>query len=182
MLANSESGYGLVSVLLHWLSALLTILLFGVGLYMVGLSYYDPLYHELPEWHKSVGVVLALLSLFRVVWRVLSGPPAPLAEKRWQGAAARLVHATMLALLILLPVTGYFIVTAEGKPLMVFELTLLPALLELTPNQTDLVGRWHLWGAWALIGLAALHAAAALKHHFIDADRTLIRMLTIKGQ
>lgn len=182
MLKNTKSTYGTVSVLVHWLSALLVFALFGLGLYMVELSYYDPLYHELPEWHKTLGVVLAVLTLFRLLWRVFSITPALLAEQPWQVMVARLAHVLLLLSLLILPVTGYLIVTAEGKALLLFDLAVLPALLELTPEQTDWVGRLHLWSAWGLIGLALGHSAAALKHHFIDADRTLVRMLNIKGQ
>ena len=181
-LKNTTSDYGMVSVLVHWLSALLAVGVFGLGLNMVGLSYYDPLYHELPEWHKFLGVALALITLFRLLWCVISTPPLLLAKQSWQKMAARLAHGLLLLGLVVLPVTGYLIVTAEGKALLLFDLALLPALIELSPTQTDWVGRLHLWSAWGLIGMALVHAAAALKHHFVDADRTLTRMLNIKGQ
>ena len=182
LLKNTISTYGTVSVLVHWLSALLAFGLFGLGLYMVELSYYDPLYHELPEWHKSLGAALAVLTLFRIFWRMATTTPELLTKQPSQIFAARVAHALLLLFLLLLPITGYLIVTAEGKALLLFDLALLPAWLELTPEQTDWVGRLHLWSAWGLIGLALGHSVAALKHHFIDADRTLIRMVNIKGQ
>ncbi len=180
MLKNNATEYGLISVMVHWLSALLVVGLFAVGLYMVDLTYYDPLYHELPEWHKTFGVVLALITLFRLSWITLSRPPAVLAENRLVAAAARLGHGGLLLLLLILPITGYLISTAEGKPLMLFDWQVLPALRELSPEQTDLIGEVHELGAWALILMALFHAGAALKHHFIDHDKTLIRMLYIK--
>ena len=181
-LKNSTTEYGLVSLLLHWVSALLVLGLFGVGLYMVDLTYYDPLYHELPEWHKTVGSALALLTLGRLLWHRISKPPSLLISQPVMRKAARVGHACLLILLLVLPLTGYLIVTAEGKPMLLFGLALLPALMELTPEQTDNVGQLHLWSAWALIGLAVGHSGAALKHHFVDRDRTMIRMLSIKSK
>ena len=169
-------------MLVHWLSALMAFGLFGLGLYMVELSYYDPLYHELPEWHKVLGVALAALTLFRLFWRTTTTTPVLLAKQSWQVLAARVAHGLLLLLLLVLPITGFLIVTAEGKALLLFDLALLPALVELTPEQTDWVGRLHWWSAWGLIGLALGHSAAAFKHHFVDGDRTLIRMVNIKGR
>ena len=182
MLTNTLTGYGLISVLVHWLSALLAVGLFALGLYMVELTYYDSLYHELPEWHKAVGAALALITVFRLLWRLYSRPPSLLSKHPLSRVAARIGHGMLLVLLLILPLTGYLMVTAEGKPLLLFDLALLPALVDLTPEQADRVGRLHLWSAWGLIVLALGHGAAALKHHFIDADKTLIRMLNIKGQ
>ena len=102
MFINTETQYGVVSIVLHWLSFLLVAALFGVGLYMVDLTYYDPLYHELPQWHKLFGVVLAVLSLARILWRILSRSPTILAAAGWQVAAARSVHWALYLLLLLL--------------------------------------------------------------------------------
>lgn len=182
MFNNTETQYGVVSIVLHWLSFLLVAALFGVGLYMVDLTYYDPLYHELPQWHKLFGVVLAVLSLARILWRILSRSPTLLAAAGWQVAAARSVHWALYLLLLLLPLTGYLISTAEGSDLSAFGWTLLPGLFELSPALADWAGSLHLWTAWGLIGLATVHALAAFKHHFVDRDSTLIRMVYIKGQ
>ena len=93
MLKNTQDGYGLVARVIHWLTAILVLGLFGSGLYMTSLGYYDPLYHSLPWWHKSVGLtVLAVLAL-RIIW-VLSNPkPAPLENhSRIEKLLAALVH------------------------------------------------------------------------------------------
>ena len=71
MIKDHSSGFGLLSIVLHWVSALLIVVLFGLGLYMVGLSYYDPWYNRAPSLHISLGLLVLLLTLIRIVWRLL---------------------------------------------------------------------------------------------------------------
>jgi len=182
LIKNTTARYGAVSILIHWVSFLMVAGLFGVGLYMVELTYYDPLYHELPEWHKLFGVILGGLTLIRLVWICFSRPPKVLTEQRWQAVLAKMVHGLLYLILLLLLISGYLISTAKGAPLVSFDVQLLPALVTLEPNQVDLAGLLHYWVAWGLVGVVSLHALAALKHHFIDQDQTLTRILTIKGQ
>lgn len=181
LLGNTTTGYGLVSIILHWLSFLMVCGVFAVGFYMVELTYYDPLYHELPEWHKLWGFALALTTLIRLLWKAVNPRPELLSGRRWEVLMARSMHGFLYCLLLLLFLTGYLMTVAEGKALTAFEFTLMPALLELNPQQVDLAGVLH-WGiAWLLMAMMGLHGAAACKHHFIDRDQTLIRMLSIKN-
>lgn len=177
---NSNVSFGILSIVIHWLSFVLVGGLFGVGLYMVDLTYYDPLYHELPEWHKAFGLMLGALTLVRLLWVVMSPVPAPLSDQGWQRVLAKGAHFGLYLLLVAVVVTGYLICTAEGKTLMAFELPLLPAMVELSPQQAELAGLLHRWLAWALVLLAGGHGLAALKHHIVDRDRTLVRMLSVK--
>src|SRR5690606_15885721 len=71
MLKDSTAGYGLFTILLHWVSALLIFFLFGLGVYMTGLSYYSPWYHKGPALHISLGLVLLLLMVLRTCWRCI---------------------------------------------------------------------------------------------------------------
>lgn len=176
---NRADAYGAVAIALHWSTALLIVGLFGLGLYMVGLSYYDPLYRTLPQWHKDLGALLVLLMLARLGWRRFTAPPRPLSGRTpWERRLARLTHALLYLLPLALAVFGYLISSADGRPLRLWGDTLaVPALPAAMENQEDLAGSIHLWLAWTLIGLAVLHALGALKHHFIDRDRTLVRML-----
>ncbi|MOA52423.1 hypothetical protein D3C78_1757160 [compost metagenome] len=73
--------------------------------------------------------------------------------------------------------SGYLISTADGRGIEVFGWFTVPATLSGIDGQEDIAGVVHLWLAWGLIGMAALHALAALKHHFIDRDATLSQML-----
>ena len=79
-------------------------------------------------------------------------------------------------------ITGYLISTADGRGIEVFELITIPAYGAIIENQEDIAGLVHKWLAYLLIALASLHALAALKHHFIDKDNTLNRMIGKRQQ
>lgn len=178
MLKNSSYRYGTVTIVVHWIAALVVIGQFCFGLYMVSLDYYDPNYQALPHYHKSIGVLFALLLLFRILWNLgnlLPGPAAGVAQ--WEHRIARLMQVSMLTLLLAIVVLGYLISTADGKSIQVFDWFEVPAAITSIENQEDWAGYWHYWLAVSLMVLAGLHALAALKHHFINHDATLLRML-----
>jgi cytochrome b561 len=177
-LRNTEERYGLVSVLLHWLVASAAIALFALGLWMVELTYYDPWYTRAPDIHKGIGVLLFLTLSVRLLWRLANPRPRPLASHSpLERRAARVAHALLYLLLVVVMTSGYLISTADGRHIDVFGLFRVPATLSGLPNQADLAGEVHFVLAVTLMVLAGVHALAALKHHFIDRDRTLVRML-----
>ena len=179
---NDPAGFGLVSVLVHWVVAVLVLGLFGLGLWMVDLTYYDPWYQRGPWWHKGLGALLLLLVLARLAWRTLDPPPSPLpGHAPWEVLLARIVHRLFHVLLLLLALSGYLMVTAAGDGLEVFDWFVVPATFHGIDGQEDLAGDLHRWLAWATLGLAVLHAGGALKHHFIDRDATLRRILRPRG-
>lgn len=178
MLKDNRRGFGLVSILLHWSSAVCVIFLFGLGLYMTGLGYYDPWYHKGPSLHISIGLLFAALLVFRLCWRLGSASPAPLPEHgRWLRRGALAVKILLYLLLFTVVASGYLVTTAEGDAPGVFGLVSVPVLIELTPANVDRAGWLHLNLSWAIILLAGVHALAALAHHFGNRDRTLLRML-----
>lgn len=175
---NTTDGFGRVAIGIHWLSALAIIGLFASGLYMRSLSYYDSLYQVLPFYHKSIGVVLFGLILFRLLWRNMNPHPKPLdTHSKLEKKGAMIAHAGLYVLMLAVMVAGYLISTAKGKPIDVFGVFELPATLHSISGQEDIAGLLHEYLAYSLIGVAVLHALGALKHHFIDKDTTLIRML-----
>lgn len=178
MWRNSPQYFGLVSILFHWLMALAIYGMFALGLWMVGLGYYDGWYHNAPEIHKGIGILLFAALLLRLCWRVISPPPAPLKQYSPQvRRAASVAHWLLYGLLLVLLLSGYLISTADGKPISVFGWFNVPALFSGSGIQADLAGDVHLWLAWSLVLFSSLHGLAALKHHFIDRDVTLKRML-----
>lgn len=177
MLKDSRSGYGLMSILIHWISAALILFLFGLGIYMVDLGYYDDWYHKGPELHISLGLVVLLLMFARVVWRIVNPTPQELSAKRAQNIAAKLVKLGLYALIFIVLASGYLITTAEGQPASMFNLIKFPVLTELSSQNVDLAGEIHEYLAWGIVLLVALHVAGALFHHFVVRDRTLVRML-----
>lgn len=174
---NSDLGYGWASILLHWASLPLVLFLLASGVYMVTLSYYDPLYHPLPQWHKEAGVVLAFLTLIRLIKLPFDKRPALLAMPAWQHHVARAVHGLLYLGMILLMVSGYAITTAEGQGIDVFGVLSIPAVSTWSAATVEAVGVAHRWIAYGLGGLIVAHAGAALHHHFRLHDKTLLRML-----
>ena len=183
MLRNTSTGYGWISILLHWLVALAIIGLFALGLWMTELTYYDPWYREAPAIHKSIGILLFLVVVLRLAWRWGNPRPAPLPNHTpWEKRLGHAMHGLLYALPLLVMLSGYLISTAEGRPIEVFDWFSVPATLSGYEQQEDIAGEIHEILAFILIGLAGLHALAALKHHFIDRDRTLRRMLRARSE
>ena len=175
---NTEDDYGAVAIAIHWTVAIAVLGIFSLGLWMTGLTYYDDWYRTGPEIHKGLGVLLFLLLVARLAWRSANPVPRPEPSlgpfERW---ASRLVHRLLYVLLLAVALSGYLISTADGRPLEVFGLFSIPATLTGLPNQADMAGTAHLALAIAVVSLASIHALAALKHHFVDRDSTLLRML-----
>lgn len=175
---NSRNHYGMVSIFLHWLIAIVTFALFGLGLWMTGLGYYDAWYTKAPTLHEGIGVIFFVLLVIRMIWRLTNRMPQALDNHQpWERKGAYLAHNFLNALLLVITFSGYLIVTAKGNGLSVFEFFTIPASLSGFSNQADISGDIHYFGAWFLIVFSMLHALAALKHHFIDKDETLKRML-----
>ncbi|NTY88277.1 cytochrome b [Serratia fonticola] len=175
---NTADRFGHVSVLIHWLVALTVYGMFALGLWMVTLGYYNVWYHQAPEIHKSIGTLLFIVMVVRVVWRFISPPPKPLASySRLTRISAVLAHIALYTVLFAILISGYLISTADGQAISVFGWFDVPASVTGLPQQADTAGTIHLYLAWAVVVLSVLHALAALKHHFIDRDVTLKRML-----
>lgn len=167
--------YSLLAKLVHWLSALAVFALFASGVWMVELNYYHAWYRRAPELHMSFGVLLFAITLVRLWLR--RSAPAPLGTPTMQ-LLAHWAHRCLILLVLVIPITGYLIVTADERSLMVFDWFALPSLGEFVDQQEDVAGEIHEILAYSLIGLAVLHALAALKHHFVDKDNTLKRMIS----
>ncbi|MFL0802297.1 MAG: cytochrome b [Agarilytica sp.] len=177
-LKNNASGYGVVSVGLHWLIAIAVFGLFAVGLWMEGLDYTDAWYKTAPHWHKSTGVIVIALVIFRFVWRMAQPRPEELpTHASWERWLARIVHYALYLLLFLMLPTGYLITTAKGQSLEVFNWFSLPATVVGIDNLEDIAGEIHELIAFSVMGIVVLHVCGALKHHIIDKDSTLRRML-----
>jgi len=178
-LRNQKDSYGWVTIIIHWLMALLVFGMFGLGVWMRTLGYYDDWYHAAPELHKSIGMLLFALLLLRWLWRLSNVRPALMGEA-WEQMIALSVHRLHYVILFALMVTGYLIPTAEGVGIDLFGWFTVPALVSFDKSTTELIGVMHRYLAWSAVGLAALHGAAALKHHIIDKDHMLRRMLGLK--
>lgn len=178
MVRNTRSSFGLMAISLHWLTAMTVLGLFALGLWMVDLTYYDPWYRSAPWIHKSIGVLLFAALLLRLSWHRLNPRPEPLStHSPWERRAAGVVQVLLYVLLAAVMISGYLISTADGRAVDVFDWFSVPATVTGLDNQEDLAGDVHLALAIVLVSLALVHALAALKHHFLDRDPTLKRML-----
>lgn len=182
MWRNTPSHFGLIHISLHWLIALTVLGLFALGLWMTQLDYYSPYYRSAPDLHRSIGVLVVTAMLFRFGWKLFNPKVQPLQTHRmWEQWLARIAHALMYLLVIALGISGYMITTAHGQPLMIFDWIALPAINFGIEYQEEMAGEWHERFAWGLIALVGLHLLGALKHHLIDKDSTLKRMLSYKN-
>lgn len=177
-LRNSSDNYGWISRVLHWLIAFGIIGLIWLGWYMVDLSYYDQWYHKSLLAHKAFGMAVFTLGVLTVLWHLVSPPPhAQPSLRPWERVASRTMHYLLLLLVLLIPASGYLISTSAGKAVEVFDWFMIPALFPVDSALRDLAIEVHYYLAYATAVLVAGHAAAALKHQFIDRDGTLARML-----
>ncbi|GGW78024.1 cytochrome b [Alteromonas halophila] len=163
-------------IVIHWLSAFVVIGMFASGLWMVDLTYYSDWYKTAPHWHKSVGLLLAAVTLLRVSVRVGSSRP-PEHGATWEIWLGRLGHLALYGLLFTLFASGYLISTADGRGIEIFNWVTVPGAGAFIEQQEDIAGEVHFYVAWSLIILASLHALAAFKHHFFNHDQTLKQML-----
>lgn len=174
---NNQQEYGLVSKLIHWLSAIIIFALFALGYWMVDLDYYSQWYQQAPHWHESIGILLLILTVFRFVWRFIAGKPTSLdSHTRLEKKLAKATIFILYLSLFIVLMSGYLITSADGNSINIFSWFSLPAWQLPVENQEDTAGNIHYYLAYALILLALIHALAALKHHFIDKDTTLTRM------
>lgn len=180
-LRQAPQTWSLLSRTLHWLTALMVFGLYALGWYMLELDYYDPWYRTGPFWHKSVGLLLAAIIVLRLVNRLLAAHPEPLAgHSVIERYGAALAHLGLYLLLFVAVMSGFLISTADGSSVSFFDWFEVPALPELVEDQEEVAGDIHVYATDALIVLALVHAAGALKHHFVDKDATLVRMLKSK--
>lgn len=179
-LQNSSIRYGAIAVSLHWLVALAVFGLFGLGFYMVDLTYYDPMYRLAPHIHRSVGILLLIVVVLRLLWRLADRAPAPLSEHSpAEVLLARMAHWALYLLMFVAMVSGYLISTADGSAIEVFDWFAVPSLTGQIKGMEEIAGDVHYWSTWALVVLGVIHGLAAIKHHVFDRDDTLRRMLPL---
>lgn len=172
-LVNTSARYGAVSQSLHWAIAGLVVALILMGeVGDVDAEEGNALYF----WHSSLGVLVMLLVIARVGWRLMSPPPRqPQTMSRLAGRLAKSMHAIFYVLLLALPISGWLVASAEGAPVSLFGAVAIPAWAGAGQEETfeeahEILGN-------ILLILVSLHALAALKHHFVDKDDVLLRML-----
>jgi cytochrome b561 len=177
-MSRSDPGvarYTRTAIALHWGIALLVLAQFAWGWFM----------QEIPKQpagpradaynlHKSCGLVLLALMLFRLGWRIGHPPPPLLAMPAWQARLARATHLVLYAALFVMPLSGYLGSVFSGYPVKWFGVT-LPSWGAASPPLKDLMSAVHFATSWVLAGAVLLHAAGALRHG-LRPDGALARM------
>lgn len=180
---DPPARYDPVAKTLHWLIALAIIGMLAAGWIMTSLPNGSTKF-TIYQMHKSAGITVLLLALFRLVWRLTHRPPPlPGTMRSWEKLAAHGTHLLLYALMIGMPLVGWVIVSASplNLPTMLYGVIPwphLPVLPEL-PNKKEIshmAATVHGYLAWVILAVAVLHAAAAWKHHLIDRDDVLTRM------
>ena len=172
-----DERYTRTAILLHWLIALLIFTAFPLGVYMHELPF-SPDKLRLYSWHKWIGVSLFLLVIVRLTWRTTHRPPPlPDAMAAWEKFAAHAVHFSLYVLIIIIPLSGWLMSSAKGVQTVWLGVLPLPDLLSKNKELGDLLKEVHESLNFLMLGLIFAHAGAALKHHFIERDGILSRML-----
>lgn len=183
----ARSSYSRAAITLHWLIALLLIGNFLGGVFMGDLlapsatPEQKQLGFKIIQFHKSMGLTILVLSLLRLATRLVSSPPPlPAHMTSTERLLAKATHWAFYAVMILVPLTGWVMVSASplGFPTLWFGLFEWPHLpIETSKATSDAASEAHEIIAFAGAGLLLLHVAAALKHHYMDRDDVLARML-----
>lgn len=179
--SGNPSRYTAVAMALHWLLGLSIVAMFVLGSYMADLPF-SPWRLKLYNWHKWAGITFLALSVLRLVWRISHRPPAlPAAITRampaWQNLAHHATHHLLYVLFFVVPLLGWAYSSAAGFPIVWFGQIALPDFVPADKALAEMIKPLHELSAFALMGLAALHIAAALKHQWFDRDGLLERML-----
>lgn len=179
---DTKEKFSHATIGLHWLVGLTIISLLSVGIYMEEFEAYD-----LYPIHKSIGMLIFAIILIRVVWRLTNGWPAPAANyKKWEHNLAIVVHWTLLIGTIIFPISGMVMSGAGGHGLAIFGLEVYPhnpdpldptSVIPFNETMAGIAHEIHEILGKVFILAISLHIAGAFKHHLMDKDGTLRRML-----
>lgn len=177
---NDLRRYGALAQLFHWVIVALIVTQFVLANRADALPL-GPAKISTLATHKSVGMTIFALAVLRLIWRLINPVPAmPASTPRWQQWGAHLSHWALYALILVTPLMGWFMSSARNFPVSWFGMITLPDLVSPSSEAYEFFHSAHEILATSLFFIAILHVLAALKHHFIDRDNVLRRMLPVK--
>jgi cytochrome b561 len=175
--STAGARYTSVAIVLHWLIAAVIACTFGLGLYMADLPA-SPIKLRLYSYHKWIGVTIFMLVVFRLLWRLTHRAPAPPPHTpRWQRVAAAGSHLLLYVLTLIIPLSGWLFSSASGFKVVYLGKIPLPDLVGKDKLLAEQLQLTHELLNYFLAVVVLLHVAAALKHHWVDRDDVLKRML-----
>ncbi|OGA53170.1 MAG: cytochrome b [Betaproteobacteria bacterium RIFCSPLOWO2_12_FULL_62_58] len=177
MSTTVPARYTKTAIALHWLIFVLIACGFTLAVYMVDLPL-SPQKLKYFSWHKWIGVTVFLAALIRVGWRLTHPAPSlPVAMPQWEQHAVVAAHAALYVLIVIIPITGWLYSSATGVPTVYLGLMQLPDLVPKDKPLAEQLKFAHISLNYTLFVIACIHAAAALRHHFVDRDEVLSRMV-----
>ena len=177
-----ETSYTRTAIALHWLAGALILCGFALGLFLKDLPI-SPQTLRLYGYHKWIGITVLLLALLRLAWRRAHPAPLPVTMPDWQRRAAAATHVLLYVFMLVIPLSGWIYSSASGVQVVYLGLVPLPDLVPKDKALAGVLKAVHVTLNYTLLALVTVHAGAALKHHWVDQDDVLRRMLPfLRGQ
>lgn len=177
MFKNTENTYGFVAKFFHWVVSFGIIALIAVGFLMSSMDP-SPDKYELYGMHKASGVIILILIFLRLLWRFLGTRVHPVEGLPFMiKLAASVGHFLLYIFMLSMPISGILMSRFGGHDINVFNLFIIPAFAEKSPEIAGIFYQIHTLGVWAFIAIIAMHIGAAFYHHFIRRDNVLMRMI-----
>ena len=176
-LKNTETSYGKMSIILHWLMSVMVIGMVAVGFIVDAMSRGETK-DMIVGLHISTGFIVLMLALFRWYWMLSNKKLSPV--EGVSKAETGMSHATkwlLMLAIVAMPLSGMLMIMSFGKGVNVYGLFEVPALVSENKYVGRLFVKLHGWGGYAISAVIGLHIAGAIYHHFIKKDDTLNRML-----
>ena len=171
-----RARYTRTAVALHWTLVVVILCALAMGWVMTHMAI-TPLKVRLYSWHKWIGVTALALLGVRALWRLHRPPPPMVPMPAWQHVCAQMLHAFLYVMMLMQPLTGWVFSNASGYPIVYLARIRLPNLVGPDKALANAFRNFHHVGAAIFAAAIAVHALAALKHHWKDQDDTLRRML-----
>jgi cytochrome b561 len=177
VLRNTAAAWGAIAKSFHWSIATLIFIQFALG-WVASSWRLSPTKLELFVWHKSIGILILLLVVLRLLWRLVNPAPAlPADTPPLERTAAHASHGLLYLLMLAMPLSGWVINSADKIPFRVFWLFPLPPIVAPDKALAELAKQIHFILFILIAMTVAIHVAAALRHHYVKHNEILRRML-----
>ena len=174
---DDRTRYDSFAIALHWLTVALVVVQFILG---VTWGWFPKATrHLMIATHMSLGIILTVVIVVRIAWRLLPGHQMAAAVSGWVEIASKAVHYLLYAMLVAEATLGFVLRWSGNEAMSFFGLQIPPPFAQFSKPMHKLIGEIHQYNGWAIVILAAGHAAAALYHHYHLHDRVLSRMLPL---
>ena len=173
-----RNRYSPLNQAMHWITALCMFAILPLAWVMINAKEGSYVQHASYNWHKTLGLVVLLVTLFRIAWRFFDRPPPyPAKVAAWDRNLAHLAYWLFFAMMIWMPVTGFIDSAYDGYPIKLFNLVPTPEIFPKNQARADLFAWLHDLGQWPIYALIVLHLTAVIFHLVWRRDGVLDRML-----